>query len=166
MGTERDVTAMKSEKRVSESLIEQTYLLMPKHINGYGKLFGGQLMAWIDSTAAIAAMRHANCEVTTAAVDNLDFKAGALAGEVIVLVGRVTHVGRTSIEVRVDTYVESMDGNRRMINKAYLVMVAVDSEGRPQPVPALICETERDRQEWEGGERRRVLRKQRRIEGF
>ena len=40
------------KKRVEDSLTEQTYLVMHKHINGYGRLFGGQLMAWIDEVKA------------------------------------------------------------------------------------------------------------------
>ena len=53
-----------------------------------------------------------------------------------------------------------------MINRAYLVMVALDQEERPVAVPRLILETEEDRQEWQAGERRNLLRKQRRAEGY
>lgn len=70
------------------------------------------------------------------------------------------------MEVRVDTFVESLKGERRMINRAYLVMVALDQEERPVAVPRLILETEEDRQEWQAGERRNLLRKQRRAEGY
>lgn len=86
--------------------------------------------------------------------------------DTLVLIGRVTHVGRSSMEVRVDTYVEELNGIRRMINRAYVVMVAIDSEGKAIEVPGLVVETESERAEWEGGERRYRLRKQRREEGF
>lgn len=65
-----------------------------------------------------------------------------------------------------DTYVESLDGIRRVINRAYLVMVAIDEEGNPVRVPGLKIETEAQRAEWESGEKRYKLRKQRRVEGF
>ena len=87
-------------------MTEQTYLLMHRHINGYGRLFGGQLMQWIDELAGIVSMRHAGGRITTASIDNLNFKAGAYLNDTIVLIGRITYVGRTSMEVRVDTYVE------------------------------------------------------------
>lgn len=59
-------------------------------------------------------------------VDNLNFKAGAYLGNTVVLIGKMTYVGRTSMEVRIDTYVEDSDGMRKMINRAYEVMVALD----------------------------------------
>ena len=97
---------------------------------------------------------------------NLNFKEGATVNDVVVLRGKITHVGRTSMEVRVDTYVESRHGIRKVINRAYVVMVAVDEHHHPIPVPGLIVESENDRAEWEGGEKRYRLRKQRRKEGF
>ena len=97
---------------------------------------------------------------------NLNFKEGATVNDVVVLRGKITYVGRTSMEVRVDTYVESRHGIRKVINRAYVVMVAVDEHHHPIPVPGLIVESENDRAEWEGGEKRYRLRKQRRKEGF
>lgn len=70
------------------------------------------------------------------------------------------------MEVRVDTYVESRHGIRKVINRAYVVMVAVDEHHHPIPVPGLIVESENDRAEWEGGEKRYTLRKERRREGY
>lgn len=98
--------------------------------------------------------------ITTAAVDSLEFKAGAYQNDMIVLAGRVTYVGRTSMEVRVDTYIEDYQGKRQIINRAYLVMVAVDENGTPVEVPGLQIESEEEREEWLGAERRLQLRKQ------
>lgn len=154
------------KKHVEDSLTEQTYLMRPKYLNGYGNLFGGQLMGWIDEVASIVAMRHSESDITTAAIDNLNFKQGATVDDVIVLRGRITHVGHTSMEVRVDTYVEDRHGMRKMINRAYVVMVAVDEHHKPVPVPGLYVGTESGKAEWEGGEKRYLLRKQRRKEGY
>lgn len=84
----------------------------------------------------------------------------------IVLVGQLTYVGRTSMEVRVDTFVEELNGKKTMINRAYLVMVALDENEQPTPVPGLICETDEERAEWEAGQRRKALRKQREKEMY
>lgn len=146
--------------------MEQAYLIMHKHINGYGRLFGGQLLQWIDEMAGIISKRYAETEVTTASIDNLNFKGGAYLNNTIVLIGRITYAGRTSMEIRIDTYVEALDGMRRMINRAYIVMVAIDDKGNPVPVPGLIVETQSEKAEWEGGKRRYALRKERRKEGF
>ena len=157
---------MKKMKRVEDSRTEQSYLVMHRHINGYGRLFGGQLMMWIDELGGIVGKRHAECEITTACVDQLNFKTPIYLNDTAVLVGRVTHTGRTSMEVRVDTYAESLDGQRRLVNTAYLVEVAIDENGKGVEVPGLICETPEQKMEWEGGERRYKLRKQRKLEGF
>ena len=154
------------EKKVSESRIEQVYQVRPEHLNGAGRLFGGRLMEWIDELAGLVGIRHAQRDVITASVDNLKFIRGAYLKDLIVLIGRVTYVGRTSMEVRVDTYIESIDGSRKPINRAYLTLVAIDGEGHPTEVPGLIIETESEKAEWEAGIRRREMRKQRREEGF
>ena len=153
-------------KKALDSQTEQTYLMRPRYLNGYGNLFGGQLMSWIDEIDSIVAMRHSDSDITTAAIDNLNFKQGATINDVIVLRGKITYVGRTSMEVRVDTYVESRHGIRKVINRAYVVMVAVDENHHPVEVPGLLVETESEKAEWEGGEKRYKLRKQRRVEGF
>lgn len=151
---------------MEDSRTENTYLIMPKHINGYGRLFGGILLQWIDEVAGIVAHRHAGSIVTTACVDNLNFKAGAYLGDTVVLIGRMTYVGKTSMEVRVDTYAEDSNGMRRMINRAYEVLVALDENNNKLEVPGLIVETEAQKAEWIGGEKRYELRRQHRKDGF
>ena len=153
-------------KRVEDSMTEQVYVIRSQHINPYGRLFGGYLMQWIDEVAGVVSRRHCGHSVTTAAIDNLSFKAGAFENDMIVLVGKMTYTGRTSMEIRVDTYVEDMQGIRRSINRAYLVMVAVDENGRPIPVPQLEVRTEAEEAEWEAGQKRYDLRKKRRVEGY
>ena len=66
-------------KHISESRTEQQYLIRPAHMNHYGRLFGGELLRWIDELAGIVARRHANANITTAAIDNLQFKAPVYA---------------------------------------------------------------------------------------
>ena len=155
------------KKHVEDSLTEQTYLVMHRHINGYGRLFGGQLLAWIDELAGIVAKRHSESEITTACIDQLNFKHPVILNDTLVMIGKITYVGRSSMEVRVDSYVESLNGMRRLINRAYIVMVAIDEKtGRSKEVPGLIVETETQKAEWEGGKRRTELRKHRKLEGF
>ncbi len=157
---------MREMKKVSDSFTEQQYLICPAHINHYGRLFGGQLLKWIDELAGIVAIRHCGGTVTTAAIDNLQFQAPAYTGDMIVLQGMVTYVGRTSMEVRVDTYREALNGMREMINRAYIDMVCINCKGEPTEVPELLLETEEQRQEYEAAKKRKQIRKQRRQEGF
>ena len=157
---------MRPIKKVSDSATEQQYLICPAHINHYGRLFGGQLLKWIDELAGIVAIRHCNATVTTAAIDNLQFLAPAYNGDMIVLKGMVTYVGHSSMEVRVDTYREALDGTREHINRAYIDMVAIDCQGHPIEVPQLLPETEAQQAEYAAAQKRKQMRKQRRQEGF
>ena len=153
-------------KRVSDSRVEQIQIVMPGHINGYGRLFGGQLVEWIDVVAGVVARRHANSEVTTVCIDNLYFKAPAYANETVILIGKLSYVGNTSMEVRVDTFVESLVGSRTLVNTAYLVMVALDGRERPMNVPRLELVNDEEKAEWEAGKKRSELRRKRRLEQF
>lgn len=155
---------MSAHRTVSLSRTIQTYLLMPVHMNAAGCLYGGQLMSWIDMMAGIVAMRHCDSKVVTVAVDNLTFKSSAYNGDVITLDGRITWVGSTSMEVRVDTFRENKGGEKQLINTAFLVMVCLDGDGRPQRAPALLIENIEEQQEWEAACRRAELRKARRAE--
>jgi acyl-CoA hydrolase len=158
----------KELKRVSDSYSEFTKMIRYEDINGGNRLFGGRLMEWIDELAGIVALRHSRTTVTTAAVDNLQFKKGAYIGDIVVLTGKLTYVGNTSMEVRTDVYVEDkITGRREVINRAYFTLVCIDEEGVPKEVPyGLLTETESEKREWEGALKRREMRKIRRKEGF
>ncbi len=151
------------EKRVSESRTEQVQILSQSTLNGYKRLFGGKLMEWIDIVAAVTARRHSGKNVTTAAVDSLEFTSAAYANDTLVLIGTLTYTGRTSMEVCVKTYVEELSGERKLINKAFVIMVALDENERPTEVPRLVCETEEEKREFEAGKLRSVARKERRV---
>ena len=104
--------------------------------------------------------------VITASVDSLSFLRGAYVKDTVVIIGKVTYVGNTSMEVKVDTYVEALSGERTPINHAYFTMVALDKNDKPVRVPRLDLETEEEKEEWEKGEKRRELRMMRKEEGL
>lgn len=154
-------------KHVADSKTEQVHILFPRTLNNDEWLYGGQLVDWLDETAAIVAKRHCGCRVVTASIDHMDFKAGAKLGDTIFIQGYLTYVGTSSMEVRLDSYVENMtDGKRHMINHAFFVMVAVNEEGHPVPVPGLALDTVSEQAEWEAGKKRQALRKMRSREGY
>lgn len=154
-------------RTVDFSRTEKMHIVHPKDLNGAGRLFGGALLQMIDELAGIVAKRHCQtANVTTAAIDNLNFKAGAYVNDLLVLIGYVTYTGNTSMEVRIDTYIEDMEGMRRPINRAYFVMVAMGRDNRPVKVPPLLVETESQKAEWEGALLRKQNRLKRRREGY
>jgi acyl-CoA hydrolase len=59
------------------------------------------------------------------------------------------------MKVCVTAYVERLQGDRTMINKAYFTMVAMDEFENPCRVPRLILKTDAERAEFEEFERKR-----------
>jgi acyl-CoA hydrolase len=139
-------------------LTSQVQIIMPSHVNGASRLFGGQLMAWIDMVAAVEARRHTHKNVTTAVVDNLKFLGPAFLDETVRMDAQVTWTGTTSLEVRVDSFIESLDGKERLINRAYLVFVALGENGKPAKVIPFVPETSEEKDEWAQAEKRRKIR--------
>lgn len=124
------------------SRTEMTWIVMPSQTNALGTAFGGQVMAWIDVCAAVAAQRFARTDVVTAGMDQLTFLAPITHGDVVVVQGMVNWAGRTSMEVGVRVEAEDKrTGLRRKTSTAYLTFVAVDADGQPCPVPRLAPST-------------------------
>lgn len=138
------------EKKVSDSYTEQVQILTQSSMNGFDRLFGGLLMQWLDIVAAVTARRHSECNVTTVLVDGLEFKKPARVNDTLVITGQITHVGTTSMEICVNTYIELLDQSRRLINRAYFVMVALDKFDRPTRVPRLILSSREEEDAWNG----------------
>ena len=158
----------RAEKTVAETAAEVTHTVLYQDINGVGRLYGGRLMEWIDEAAAIVARRHCGGSVTTACIDQLQFRHPAYRNDIVDVVARVTYVGNTSLEVRVDSYVEDVrDGSREKINRAFLTLVHVDELGRPRPVPyKLRLLTDEERSEHADALKRLELRRLRREEHY
>ena len=151
-------------KTADDSRVETVHIVRPSHLNGANRLFGGILMQWIDEVAGIVAKRHCMGNVTTASVDNLTFLHGAYQNDLIVIKGKMTWVGSSSMEVCVDTYVENPTGERRRINNAHFMMVALDENDKPMKVPRLILQTDDEELAWRHGEERRRIRIQRKMD--
>ena len=141
--------AEREMKRAADSFTTQVQVLTQANLNGYNRLFGGQLMSWMDIVAAVTARRHSGRNVTTASVKDLSFRAPAYANDTLVLTGEVVYVGRTSMEVSVCVYVESLSGRKELINEARFIMVALDENECPTEVPGLLIETEEQQKKWE-----------------
>lgn len=148
-------------KTPSASYTEQVHIVNHADLNGYKRLFGGRLLSWMDITAGFVARRHAGANVTTVAIDDLRFIEPAYANDMIVMCGKVTYTGRTSMEVRVQTFVEDVDGTRRLINDAFFVMVALDENEKPKVVPPLWPQSEEEMLQVLLGQKRQEARKQR-----
>ncbi len=146
-------------RRVRDSRTEMVEVVLPQDANALGNILGGRVMHLVDIAGAIAAHRHCRSHVVTAAVDHLDFRNAIRVGELIVLKSSVNRAFHTSLEAGVKVFSENvLSGERKHTTSAYLTYVAVDTEGRPIPVPPLICETPDDRRRFREALARRKTR--------
>jgi acyl-CoA hydrolase len=115
------------------------YPIFPGSANHYDTLFGGQAMAWMDQAAFICATRWCRQKVVTAHSSAIDFHESIPVGTIVELVANVIKVGRTSMTVQVQLWVEPMKRNERTLAcEGTFVLVAVDDHNQPVPVPPLL----------------------------
>ncbi len=150
-------------KKAADSAVEMTQIVLPSHANPIGTVFGGQVAAWIDICAGVAAMRHARHIAVTASMDDLHFLKPVHVGEVVVLQAHVNRAFDTSMEVGVRVEAENpLTGERRHTATAYLTFVALDEAGQRVAVPPLAPETAAERRRYEQAQQRRAWRLERR----
>jgi acyl-CoA hydrolase len=124
-----------------------------------GLVHGGVVMKMCDEVAAIAAIRHCGRRIVTAGVDRMMFVEPVNVGELLACSATVNAAWRTSMEVGVRVEAENpRTGECRHTSTAYLTMVALDDEGKPVPVPALIAESDDERRRQREAELRRANR--------
>ena len=111
-------------------------LAMPADTNPSGDIFGGWVIAQMDLAAGIVATQRAQGRVATVALDGLSFHLPVYVGDLVSCHASVVRVGRSSMTIKVDTYViraRTMDEVK--VTEGHFTMVAIDAEGRPRPVP-------------------------------
>lgn len=143
--------------RESESSL--TDLMSPQHANIMGNVFGGVILALVDRVASVAAIRHAHRECVTVSVDKVDFREPIHIGELVTALARVNFAGRTSMEVGVKVIAENvLTGDKRHTNSCYVTYVALDENGRPTEVPAIVPQTPDEKRRYERAAKRRANR--------
>ena len=147
------------EHTVPQTRVEMTEVILPQFTNSLGNVFGGQVVSWIDVCAAVAAQRHCRQVVVTASIDELHFINPIKQGEVVILKGQINAAFQTSMEIGVMVCREDpMSGERQRAVKAYLTYVALDSQGKPIPVPSLTVKTDEEKRRERDAHARRAHR--------
>jgi acyl-CoA hydrolase len=127
--------------------------------NGVGNVHGGTIMKLCDEAAGLAAIKHSRSRVVTAGMDRMDFLVPIRVGELVTFSATVNAAWRTSMEVGVRVDAENpRTGELRHTNTAYLTMVALDDDGKPAPVAALVAETPTEARRMREAELRRANR--------
>ena len=148
-----------ADKTVARTRVETTQVVQPPFTNAHGTAFGGQIMSWIDIAAAVAAMRHCQMPVVTASMDAIQFLAPIRQGHLVILKSQVNAAFNTSMECGVAVYGENpLTGERFKAVSAYATFVAIGSDGKPQKIPGVVCETDEDKRRFNEASKRRELR--------
>ncbi|MFU0506720.1 acyl-CoA thioesterase [Pseudaminobacter sp. NGMCC 1.201702] len=112
-------------------------LAMPSDANAAGDIFGGWVMAQMDLACGIRAAERARGRVVTAAVKEMSFAKPMKIGDTLCIYTHVTKVGRTSMTLKVEAWAQRyLQELMEKVTDADFIMVALDGEGRPTPVPA------------------------------
>lgn len=149
-------------KPVSASRLVLAQEMTPQDANPAGNVHGGNIMKLADSAAGVVAIRHSGRNCVTAAVDHFEFHAPVFVGNLVTLSASLNYVGRTSMEVGVRVEAEDpRTGKKTHTNSCYILMVAIDDNGRPVEVPRLILETEEDLRRNEKARQRALARQER-----
>ena len=123
---------MTTEERIEKAETRIFKAVFPNTTNHYDTLFGGAAMEMMDEVAFIAATRFSRQRMVTVSSDRIDFKKPIPAGTIVELIGKVAYLGKTSLKVKVDIYVEQMYSDQR--EKAVsgeFTFVAIDEQKRP-----------------------------------
>ncbi|HEV8565404.1 MAG TPA: acyl-CoA thioesterase [Actinomycetota bacterium] len=148
-----------SPRRAADSAVTISQLMEVTDANVLGNVHGGVIMRLVDTTAALASIRHSGGVCVTVSVDELSFLEPVHVGDVVTVKAMVNDVGTTSLECGVRVVAENpVTGKTVHASSAYLVFVAIDEDGKPRPVPPLVAETDAERRRQREAKLRRQAR--------
>ncbi|KAF7244374.1 Acyl-coenzyme A thioesterase 11 [Varanus komodoensis] len=122
-----------------ETRVESVELILPPHANHQGNTFGGQIMAWMENVATIAASRLCHAHPTLKTIEMFHFRGPSQVGDRLLFKAIVNNAFKYSMEVGVcvEAYRHEMEVNRRHINSAFMTFVVLNEEGQPRTLPVL-----------------------------
>jgi acyl-CoA hydrolase len=126
---------MTLEDKITASETRIFKAVFPNTTNHYDTLFGGTAMHMMDEVAFITATRFSRQIMVTVSSDRIDFKKPIPAGTIVELVGRVSHIGNTSLKVSVEIFIEQMysDHRERAVTGEFS-FVAIDENKKPTSI--------------------------------
>jgi len=153
-------------KTVDQSEFSRGEIMQPGQANFSGNVHGGEIMKIMDNVAGVVALRHAKVNVVTARVDEMEFHHPIHIGDLVICKGKVTFVGKSSLEVLVTVLVEDVlkDAPVKTALTALFTMVALTPEGTSAHVPSLEITNDEERKYFEKGRERYLAYKQKRSQ--
>lgn len=150
-------------KSIGDTYAEVCRLILPEHANGLGITFGGNILKWMETAAFLSASRFCKSYMVTGSMDAVRFIQPTHVGDVVTFKAIVTETFRTSVEVYICVEREDSRGVKQFTNDAFITMVAVDTSGKPIPVPKLnVLHTESEKKLTSGALERKKKRESQR----
>jgi len=132
-------------KKIAESQVVISELMLPSHSNFNGKIHGGHILSLLDQIAFACSSKHSRAYCVTASVDTVDFLKPIEIGELVTLRASINYVGTSSMVVGIRVESENIQtGKVNHCNSSYFTMVAKDKDGKSLPVPGLVLESDDD----------------------
>ncbi len=161
----QDAQQRMAARSATESALTLTQLMLPEHANSLGNVHGGVILKLCDECGGIIAARHARRPAVTVTIDSVNFMHPVMLGRLVLVNGRISWVGRTSIEVTLHVETENLlTGERLHTNSALFVYVALGDDRRPTVVPPLLLDSEAARAAFAAGALRRSMRLARAVD--
>lgn len=115
--------------------VRMVEMIFPEHANHYGTLFGGNALSMMTKAAVVVSMRFCGMSVVMARAEQIDLLRPVALGEMLEFVAKITEIGRSSMRVEVTGEVHGKGQASAVIAlKGHFKMVAVDGDGRAQPI--------------------------------
>ena len=150
-------------KRINESEVTITELMVPSYTNFGGKVHGGYLLSLMDKVAYVCATKHSKAYCVTVAVEGVEFLSPVEVGDLLIVKASINYVGNTTMIIGMRVECENpRTGKITHTNSCYFTMLAKDDNGNHLAVPGLIIENERQLRRFCEAKRLKELSKQKR----
>jgi len=155
----------KEFKKITDSQVTISELMLPSHSNFSGKIHGGYILSLLDQIAFACASKHSRKYCVTASVDTVDFLNPIEVGELVTMKASINYVGRSSMVVGIRIEAENIqNGFVKHCNSSFFTMIAKDENGKSAEVPGLILENKNDIRRFMKCVKRAEMKKQRQRE--
>lgn len=122
-------------EKIDQSETRVCTTVFPFLTNHHDTLFGGKAMAIMDEVSFMAATRFCRKRLVTVSSDKINFEKAIPSGSIIEAVARVQSVGRTSMKVKVEIYLEHMyQEGRELAIQGMFSFVALGEDKKPIPI--------------------------------
>jgi len=110
-------------------------IAMPADTNQNGDIFGGWLLSQMDLAGSVFAYKATLARNVTVAIEAMTFRKPVFVGDLVSVYGTQVRMGRTSITVRVEAWVQRRNEmGIILVTDGNFTYVAIDDQGRPHPI--------------------------------